>query len=633
VTSADIQADTISGIAVPDAKVQVWCAFPDMCRLISRYVSADGSGNWTANYHIPGTQPDEQQTVDIQGGMAFIASVVDEDGDRTWFDWFVVPNPRFDVWPNGDGIEAWEWPKGDTLTLTIDNPNTAQNPDYTATEIVGDQVAPWNPTVTYVTFGSSGLYDIKLGDVVSISNGTITKTTVVTDLVMTHFDVVADTVSGIAAADSHIDFWVCDSNSSNCIPRHVNADHNGIWFIDLGHFGIENDEQNTLDLVHGTRVYSTQSDEDGDSTRYGEQINNPPQADAGPDQTILEGQTVILNASASSDPDGDALTYEWDFDNDGQFDDATGVAPSVTFADNGTFTVGLRVTDPFGLTSTDTTQVTVANVPPIVNIQHSSVNNLRVFTGDGSFIDPGTDTWTATVNYGDNTGTKNLPLNPDKSFALSHTYTCNGNYTVKVCVKDDDGGSGCNQVQITVKINHPPVAEADGPYFGNEGSSITLSGFKSTDPDYNIVRYEWDLDNDGQFDDATGVKVKFAAIDNGIFTIRLRVTDAGGLSSVDTSTIAVRNVPPVITSITLPTSIRVGTSLNARATFMDAGINDTFTAIWNWGDGSSSNGNVSGYTVTGSHMYSKPGTFTVTITIKDKDGGIGKTYMWIVVKK
>jgi uncharacterized repeat protein (TIGR02543 family) len=180
--------------------------------------------------------------------------------------------------------------------------------------------------------------------------------------------------------------------------------------------------------------------------------------------------------------------------------------------------------------------------------------------------------------------------------------------------------------------NRPPVADAGGPYFGNEGSRISLSASKSTDPDNNIVLYQWDLDNDGQFDDATGVNPKFAAIDTGVFIVRVKVTDAGGLSSMDDATVTVRNVPPVITSLSVSSHINVGVKVNAFATFKHPDAHDTFTAVWEWGDGTSSTGTVNGHTVTGSHKYTKPGTYLVTITIMDKDGGVGHYHRTIVVR-
>ena len=70
-----------------------------------------------------------------------------------------------------------------------------------------------------------------------------------------------------------------------------------------------------------------------------------------------------LNGSASSDPDGDSLTYSWDTDGNGTFGDATGPAPTVTYANGGTFQARLLVTDTGGLTRTSTpVTITVTTV-------------------------------------------------------------------------------------------------------------------------------------------------------------------------------------------------------------------------------------------------------------------------------
>jgi hypothetical protein len=71
---------------------------------------------------------------------------------------------------------------------------------------------------------------------------------------------------------------------------------------------------------------------------------------------------MVLDAYASSDPDGDALTYAWDLDADGAFDDATGARPSYTAGTGvGTVTVAVRVTDG-PLSSTDSADVVVSKL-------------------------------------------------------------------------------------------------------------------------------------------------------------------------------------------------------------------------------------------------------------------------------
>ena len=93
--------------------------------------------------------------------------------------------------------------------------------------------------------------------------------------------------------------------------------------------------------------------------------------------------------------------------------------------------------------------------------------------------------------------------------------------------------------------NHPPVADADGPYTGQVGQPITFDGSGSYDPDAgdSIVSYEWDLDSDGQYDDATGVTVQHTWTAAGSGTVGLRVTDTFGDAGVASSTYVIEEGP------------------------------------------------------------------------------------------
>lgn len=96
--------------------------------------------------------------------------------------------------------------------------------------------------------------------------------------------------------------------------------------------------------------------------------NKSPQARMEVDKSSGQGPlTVAFDASTSRDPEGGALSYEWDFDGDGTFD-ATGVEASHAYPDNGQYQARLRVTDPagkFGLTSRE---ITVGNTAPTVEL-------------------------------------------------------------------------------------------------------------------------------------------------------------------------------------------------------------------------------------------------------------------------
>ena len=77
-------------------------------------------------------------------------------------------------------------------------------------------------------------------------------------------------------------------------------------------------------------------------------------------------------------------------------------------------------------------------------------------------------------------------------------------------------------------------ANPGGPYTVAEGASVVLSGEESTGE---ITLYEWDLDNDGEFDDATGVNATFDAVDAGTFIVRLRLNGEGGPTGLTTVTV------------------------------------------------------------------------------------------------
>ena len=89
--------------------------------------------------------------------------------------------------------------------------------------------------------------------------------------------------------------------------------------------------------------------------------NQPPQADAGGPYILQAGTSLQLDGSASSDPDGDPLTYGWDFNDDGEID-ASGSTPLFQApTTNTTATIGIHlwVTDPDGATASDTALVTI----------------------------------------------------------------------------------------------------------------------------------------------------------------------------------------------------------------------------------------------------------------------------------
>jgi PKD repeat protein len=100
--------------------------------------------------------------------------------------------------------------------------------------------------------------------------------------------------------------------------------------------------------------------------------------------------------------------------------------------------------------------------------------------------------------------------------------------------------------------------------------------------------------------------------------------------------VAVLNVAPNVESIGAPVDpVVVSTPVSANALFSDPNFSDTHTATWDWGDGTISAGlvteaNGSG-TVSGTHTYTAPGVYTITLTVTDDGGASGQSVFWYVV--
>jgi hypothetical protein len=99
--------------------------------------------------------------------------------------------------------------------------------------------------------------------------------------------------------------------------------------------------------------------------------NQAPIADADGPYTGVIGKPITFNGTGSYDPDGTIVSYEWDFDGDADFDDATGVSPTKTWDAPYSCNISLRVTDDDGATDIDSTTLTVEEAedttPPIIS--------------------------------------------------------------------------------------------------------------------------------------------------------------------------------------------------------------------------------------------------------------------------
>lgn len=184
-------------------------------------------------------------------------------------------------------------------------------------------------------------------------------------------------------------------------------------------------------------------------------------------------------------------------------------------------------------------------------------------------------------------------------------------------------------------VNLPPVADANGPYVGEEGSPVTLTASNSTDPNDDPLQYRWDFNSDGIWDTSwlTSANVSHTWYDDYTGNVTLEVWD-GELTDTATASANIANVSPNISEITAPlVPVEVNTAISANATFTDPGAGDTHVAIWDWGDNTTSEGyiNPAVGTVSGNHTYTAADVYTIKLTVTDDDGGSDEAFFHYVV--
>jgi len=262
-------------------------------------------------------------------------------------------------------------------------------------------------------------------------------------------------------------------------------------------------------------------------------LDRAPAASAGGPYSAVRGAAITFDGSGSSDPDGNALTYAWDF-GDGSAP-GSGVAPTHAYASLDTFTVRLVVSDGATSSAPAFATVTITNRGPVANPggPYSGVRGTDVaFTGAGS-SDPDGDPLTYRWTFGDG-GTSTLA-------APTHAYATLDTFTVTLVVNDGRVDSAPATTTVTI-TNRAPTARPGGPYAGLRGVAVAFDGSTSTDPDNDPLTYSWTF---GDGATATGKTPTHAYATLGTFTVTLVVNDGFTSSPPATTTVTVSNRPPI----------------------------------------------------------------------------------------
>jgi large repetitive protein len=328
---------------------------------------------------------------------------------------------------------------------------------------------------------------------------------------------------------------------------------------------------------------------------------------------INEGQAVEFKASATDVGINDTLTYSWNF-GDGTAA-STGQNATHAFADNGNYSVVLTVTDKDGAVTTQTTVVKVDNVAPnIVSVtKPAQINEGQAVEFKATAIDPGVnDTLTYSWNFGDGTAATN-------GQNATHAFADNGNYSVVLTVTDKDGAVTTQTTAVKVDNVAPNIVSIAKPAQINEGQAVEFKA-TATDPGVNdTLTYSWNFGDGTAATNGQNATHTFA--DNGNYNVILTVTDKdGAVTSTQAIPVKFDNVAPTIVSITKPAQINEGQAVEFKATATDAGIKDTLTYSWNFGDGTTA---VAGQNAT--HTFADNGNYNVVLTVTDKDGAVTST--------
>lgn len=263
VTDIDLVANQVKGTAAPGSVVDV--TVRDLN--IYRSITTGTNGRWSADFSMPGDQPDEQDTITLAPRMnLFIGQNNPGNPSAANLYGMTILNKFIEARPNSNFVRAVNWPLALSLTLLVNDPTTPQPVDYSETKVTTNDPACDVPECTIAFFVTEG-YDLKAGDIISVIANNQVKIYIVSFLFVTGYDFPGDRIFGEGQAGHSL--RVCMETESSEICRYVTVGSSGNWSVNFHSAGSNPGEEETFDIQGGSMARTYDTEEDGDLTSIG----------------------------------------------------------------------------------------------------------------------------------------------------------------------------------------------------------------------------------------------------------------------------------------------------------------------------------------------------------------------------